>query len=760
MGIRARGDLLALRAFCLPKMVEDNEEKLYQEVKRGQGSTKKTKSKRERSISIGWIHYDRKAGRYAGVRSKRGGGLRSAKMHDSSTRQDILGEAEKIFFPKGKSQVGQLALMITLLGKFDETPLPSTIEVDGKEVQFSLGGYLQENRLTKAKFYLMTKSLSFLDKVNELSSDDDFDLPPAPMNNSLSPKETDENTVPLQTLQQNNQDSLLIGSTQSRTQLQNEIEKAFKESEYADKRKAEVKKHQAEENERLAEEKKRQADENERLAEEKKRQAETRKQEQENLRQSRLSRVKAEPNLSEDHTVISVRHPKLGTRRRVFLDKDNFSCVYDWVGSLDIVPKYFQLIHPSGQLLQPWKTVSAFGKVVLNMEACDNALELEPEGEVALSGFSVQEDLFAYADEEIADINQRLPVNDIEEETIDCQCDIVEYLKKQQTTEHGDVNATLVAHRRPKSFWNVFFKQNVDLKRPFRVIWAGETSSDDGGPFREFLLRCMEQFQLLNSYFFGEKYKLLFTALTDAVIKKHYFVLGQLSALSILHIGRGPQCLHPGIVDRILRSPNPVLLDDIQNGEYEANVTSIKNGETDSLLDAGIMPSKDRSKDLQDYCEYFCVISKAAAIEQFREGFRSIDGELLKKNCCLRKFFISEEIVVGLDSVRQVLQYHCGLEGSNIYEAKQDSIVEFELFLVKLASGGCKGLSLKDFLVFAMALDRIPVFGLPKMFEVYFEEGKKMPITSTCGLFITIFMDNMSYNLEYAIRECVGYGLV
>lgn len=382
----------------------------------------------------------------------------------------------------------------------------------------------------------------------------------------------------------------------------------MKESEDADRRKAKEKK-------RLGEEK-------ERIAEEKKRQAETQNQEEtelESLRQSRLSRVKAEPDLSEDHTVISVRHPKLGTRRRVFLDQDKFSCVYDWVGSLDTAPKYFQLYHPSRQLLQPWATISGFGKVVLSMEECDNAIELEPEGEVAVSGFSVQDDLFAYADEEVANMHQKQQSNHIEEETSECHCDMVEYLKEQQKINRSNADATLVAHRRPKSFWSVLFKQKVDFNH-FRVIWAGETSSDDGGPFREFLLWCMENFHLLNSYFFGERYKLFFTALTDAVIKKHYFVLGQLSALSILHIGRGPQCLHPGIVDRILHSPHPALLDDIQNGEYEANVTSIKNGETDCLLEAGIVPSKDQLKDLQDYCQYFCVISKAAAIEQFREG--------------------------------------------------------------------------------------------------------------------------------------------
>jgi len=135
--------------------------------------------------------------------------------------------------------------------------------------------------------------------------------------------------------------------------------------------------------------------------------------------------------------------------------------------------------------------------------------------------------------------------------------DMVEYLKEQQQINRDNADATLVAHRRPKSFWSVLLKQKVDFKRPFLVIWAGETSSDDGGPFREFLLWCMENFHLLNSYFFGERYKLFFTALTDAVIKKHYFVLGQLSALSILHIPKGVKRISGGWGTGYFKEPFP-----------------------------------------------------------------------------------------------------------------------------------------------------------------------------------------------------------
>ena len=74
-----------------------------------------------------------------------------------------------------------------------------------------------------------------------------------------------------------------------------------------------------------------------------------------------------------------------------------------------------------------------------------------------------------------------------------CECN--EYfttLSNMGTHDNTTTSQTLIAHRRPSTFWEIFFQQPIDLTKPFCVIWAGETSSDDGGPFREFLLHAMK----------------------------------------------------------------------------------------------------------------------------------------------------------------------------------------------------------------------------------------------------------------------------
>ena len=82
-----------------------------------------------------------------------------------------------------------------------------------------------------------------------------------------------------------------------------------------------------------------------------------------------------------------------------------------------------------------------------------------------------------------------------------CQCQ--EYFQNLSDQTHDNTNdQTLISHCRPSSFWKTVFRQPIDFTKPFRVIWAGEASSDDGGPFREFLLRAMENLKELESYFF------------------------------------------------------------------------------------------------------------------------------------------------------------------------------------------------------------------------------------------------------------------
>ena len=74
------------------------------------------------------------------------------------------------------------------------------------------------------------------------------------------------------------------------------------------------------------------------------------------------------------------------------------------------------------------------------------------------------------------------------------------------------------------------------------VIIAGEGAVDDRDPFREFLRLSMQNLPKLSKMVFSEENQLFFTASPVDVGDECYYKLVQLSALSILTLGRGPHC--------------------------------------------------------------------------------------------------------------------------------------------------------------------------------------------------------------------------
>ena len=71
-------------------------------------------------------------------------------------------------------------------------------------------------------------------------------------------------------------------------------------------------------------------------------------------------------------------------------------------------------------------------------------------------------------------------------------------------------------------------------------------------------LRCI-------NVFVGNKSRLLFTSATESVVEKHR-TIGQLSALAILHLGRGRHCFHPFVINYMFYSQvdkDPRLVDHV-----------------------------------------------------------------------------------------------------------------------------------------------------------------------------------------------------
>ena len=94
-----------------------------------------------------------------------------------------------------------------------------------------------------------------------------------------------------------------------------------------------------------------------------------------------------EPGIEDDHVVISMRHPVLGTKRRLFRGDAKMNNVYDWMGSLSPEPMYFKFSCGRSALIPASAPVSSFALATLNMTEVNEPLPFEEDEEVTMTGF-------------------------------------------------------------------------------------------------------------------------------------------------------------------------------------------------------------------------------------------------------------------------------------------------------------------------------------------------------------------------------------
>lgn len=114
LGMSAKGDLLAMRAFCegkfnakvsekesLKKNLDQQLSKRKKKISEAPGSSTgsiKEKKVKTRRVQLGWLHYKPKKGRYVMVRTSDGGGTRDVDLPRGSTKEDIVDYCVGIFF--------------------------------------------------------------------------------------------------------------------------------------------------------------------------------------------------------------------------------------------------------------------------------------------------------------------------------------------------------------------------------------------------------------------------------------------------------------------------------------------------------------------------------------------------------------------------------------------------------------------------------------------------------------------------------------
>ena len=252
----------------------------------------------------------------------------------------------------------------------------------------------------------------------------------------------------------------------------------------------------------------------------------------------------------------------------------------------------------------------------------------------------------------------------------------------------------------------------------------------------------------------GKKNFMLFNCIPEHVINERYKTMGQLTALAILYIDRGPECFYGAVVNYLFNINDIKCCYNENNFDRElhSKLKELKDGNNTVLTDANMLPSSKIKDNIANFCTFFCLLSKASAIQKYKEGIDSVSSKILQLPCCFKKYFLPGNESCSLDELRRYLKFIRSEEGSSMHNYEEDAILEFELFLVSLEQGN--DIKIKDFLQFVAAVDRIPITGFYKLIEIFFVDLTD----STCGLTLTVPIHVTQEMVNFAVSDGGTFG--
>ena len=140
LGLTERGDIIRLKAFCAK--TSDSKQKLAERIiNAGKERTSHKKSRKEKVVSLGRVHFNERKNKYCGVRISKGEGTRQHYFPNNAAAEEILNVMKLKFFPNGSSSLGKLCDMQIRFGNFQQ----QVLDVE----RFNLSHYISKISLPK-----------------------------------------------------------------------------------------------------------------------------------------------------------------------------------------------------------------------------------------------------------------------------------------------------------------------------------------------------------------------------------------------------------------------------------------------------------------------------------------------------------------------------------------------------------------------------------------------------------------------------------
>lgn len=283
-----------------------------------------------------------------------------------ATADSIIEIGKELFFPGRISSFGSTDTMEFTLANYKDDTV-SNVVVGGSVLPFTLQRYLNATKLPRARLYLASK-------VKQCESEEDGDdsllQPMFDLTTTRGHYREDTTSLecPLVGLDQAADESKDVIPLPSMTNLKaNRDLIAEQDKEYQDSLLTDQKKEEERKEKFLSE-----------ILD---------AEQQEELRQPRLRRVPDEPR-GGSMVLIQVRHVTLEIIKRNFSPNDKMLSVYDWVGSLSLLPPYFELSDFRGQVLRPEQSVVEGDKSTLKMSASESTPSVDDD-DIDFKGFGI-----------------------------------------------------------------------------------------------------------------------------------------------------------------------------------------------------------------------------------------------------------------------------------------------------------------------------------------------------------------------------------
>ncbi|XP_019634934.1 PREDICTED: uncharacterized protein LOC109477910 [Branchiostoma belcheri] len=332
-------------------------------------------------------------------------------------------------------------------------------------------------------------------------------------------------------------------------------------------------------------------------------------------------------------------------------------------------------------------------------------------------------------------------------------------------------------------------RKTFDPFKAIEVKFIGEEETiDQGGPKNEMFRLALDGIFSSSGLFELTAQGFLPVSSPIALYNEEFVTVGKALAMSIVHFGPSPTCLHPAVVAVVCDQKLPDMsafkpvdkgtadfVEKLEKATKETLPSLLQSDIGMSMLSVAGWRKTAASTSIEEtvvirraLCLQDIVVSRKSAIEQLREGLKlfGLLSVLESEPHLAGSLLLKSTTPITSDDVVRSLSVHWAEDGSNRKDRQKDVYQRLTTWLECVEEGDGR-VSLKHFLTYVTAQEAEPVTGWQLepvlQFKVCPAGCGCYPVSNTCALTLTMpeHMANLSQQeFDCAMEEAIvgGWG--